>query len=433
MKKRAHNWIDFLTVFIPGLLIIIAGFYFAQNFIKPAPPREVTIASGQPEGAYYQFAHQYADYLAKEGIKLHVRETAGSVENIELLESGEVEIAFIQGGTVSKSDQGRLEGLGSLYYEPLWLFHNRELELDRLQHLESVRLAIGPEGSGTNALVSRLVAETHLDTNRLSLLALSTRETLSALEDGTVDAAFFVTRPGSPVIERLLRDHALEPASYERAAAYDRRFNYLSELTLPEGSQDLLNNVPDRDIKLLATTASLAVHPDIHPAIVDLIMQAASKAHRQGGWFEEEGEFPSPKHLELSLNEQAARYYKHGPPFLQRYLPFWAASMIDRLKVMLLPLIALMIPVFKLMPPLYRWKMRSRITRLYDELDELDPDERQLASLSKEEIRHRLNALEVLDQEAHDLKVPVAFSDRLYQLRYHIHLVRKSLLNTLNR
>lgn len=431
MKKRSQNWKDFLTVFGPGLLLVVAGFYLAQQYIKPAPPREVTLASGQPEGAYYHFAKQYAEFLAREKITLHVRKTAGSMENIQLLERGEVDIAFIQGGTAPIENPVGLEGLGSLYFEPLWLFHRKSLDLDRLQQLEQLKLSVGPEGSGTRALVNRLIEDNQLETEKLNLLSLNTEETLTALESDDIDAAFFVTRPGSPLVNRLLHDQDIQIASFERAAAYERRFDYLSGLTLPEGAHDLKSNIPDRDIRLLATTANLAVHPDTHPAIVDLIMQAVTEVHQPGGWFEEEGEFPSPKHLDLPLNEQAKRFYKHGPPFLQRYLPFWAASMIDRLKVMLLPLIALMIPVFKLMPPLYRWKMRSRITKLYDELDDLDPDERQLRSLSDNEIRHRLRALEVLDQEAHDLRVPVAFSDRLYQLRYHIQLVRRSLTSAL--
>ncbi len=430
MKKRKVSWKDVVSIYGPGIFLVIAGFYLAQYFIKPAPPKDVRIAAGQETGAYYQFANRYAEFLKKEGITLHVLKTAGSVENIKLLSNGEADIAFIQGGTIPRDNPGRIEGLASLYYEPLWLFHRKDLELTRLARLKGLKVSTGAEGSGTFALVRQLLEENRLNDENVDLVALPDADALKGLSDGSLDAAFFVTRPGSSVITKLMENPDLQVASFERASGYAKRFYYLSALLLPEGSQNLVRNIPDRDIELIAVTASLAVDPDIHPAIVDLIMQAAYSAHHHSGWFEADEQFPSPRYLELPLNDQADRFFKHGPPFLQRYLPFWAASLIDRLKIMLLPLVILLVPVFKMMPPLYRWRMRSRIFKLYDRLDELDPDKEELQAMEASERQRRLAELTLLDLRAHDLKVPLAFSDRLYHLRQHIELVRRELQKT---
>ncbi len=425
---KRENWKDFLSIYGPGLVFIALGLYVTQHFIKPAPPREVTIATGQSTGAYYQYAKQYARHLESEGITLHIRETAGSVENINLLQNGEVDIAFLQSGTIPQNNPKGLEGLASLYYEPLWMFHQKGLQIERLGQLQKRKVSIGAEGSGTSVLVRRLLNENELDGNKLKLLNMDDSEALDKLKSGQIDAAFFVTRPGTPLIKELMAEENISLTSFQRAAGYTKRFYYLSALTLPEGSLDFVKNIPDQDIKLISTTASLAVDPNIHPAIVDLIMQAADSAHHSPGWFEDDKQFPSPKYLELPLNDQADSYFTHGPPFLQRYMPFWAASMIDRLKIMLLPVVLLMIPVIKIMPPLYQWRMRTRILKLYNELEMLDYSGEQMSKMNPKERNHVLEKLTFLDRDAQDLKVPTAFSGRLYDLRQHIALVKKDIM-----
>ena len=194
----------------------------------------------------------------------------------------------------------------------------------------------------------------------------------SKLEAGTLDAAFFVSSPQGEIVRNLLHSGKTEPVNFERAEAYARRYSFLTSLLLPEGSEDLASNLPDRDLHLLAVTASLVNREELHPAVIGLLMQVLEEVHGKGGWFEAPGEFPTPDYLSFSLSPQAARYYKNGPPFLQRYLPFWAASFLDRMKIMILPLLGLMLPMFKIVPPLYRWRMRSRIYRWYEQLEAVD-------------------------------------------------------------
>jgi hypothetical protein len=183
-----------------------------------------------------------------------------------------------------------------------------------------------------------------------------------------VDAAFFVASPKSSFVRSLLATEGLSLLSMERADAYTRVHRFLSKVTLPEGVVDFRENIPNKDVHLLAASATLVIREDFHPALVDLILQAASEVHGKGGIFESSYQFPSAQFVDFPIQKEALRYFKSGPPFLQKYLPFWAASLIDRLKVMLLPLLTLLIPLFKVVPPTYRWRVLSRITHWYREL-----------------------------------------------------------------
>jgi hypothetical protein len=211
----------------------------------------------------------------------------------------------------------------------------------------------------------------------------------------------------------------------ERAGAYALRYHYLHVFKLPEGVIDFQNNIPSHDLTLVAPTAQLVARSDLHPALVDLFLETAEKIHKSGGGFESRGEFPSPKYLDYELNEDAKRFYRSGPPFLQRYLPFWVATFLSRMKIMLLPLVALLYPLFKLMPPIYRWRMRSRIYRWYSELEAVDPE------MNKEDLTDSLDEyllmLDNLEEKVSNISVPLAFSEELYALRLHIDMLRNKL------
>jgi TRAP transporter TAXI family solute receptor len=413
-----------IKIYAPAVLLVLAGFVVAFQFIKPAPPRSVTIASGAKGGAYHQYAEFYARRLAKEGIRLKVLETAGSVENIRLLREGKADIALVQGGIEDRATRPSLESLGSLYYEPLWLFHAPDVALDRLGALSGLRVAIGKRGSGTRALVSRLLHANGLSPDAAGMSSIGGEQAMQALFDGSVDAAFFVSSPHSELIQRLLHDSRVQLTSFERADAYARRYRFLTGVDLPEGLVDLQHNIPAQRVKLLAPAANLVVNADIHPAIIDLLLQAASRAHAEGGWFEAPDQFPSDQLLAYPLADEARRYYRHGPPFLQRYLPFWAASLIDRLKVMLLPLVLMLLPLLKIMPPIYQWRMSSRVYRWYKELARVDL---QLTGQPSDD-RDKLAAeLDRIESEVRHVNVPLSFAHQLYHLRQHIDLLRRRL------
>jgi len=425
MSKQKGAWKHIVGVFGPAVILILAAFIIAYQFIQPAPPKQIVIASGQPDGAYFKYAQAYARFLDKEGIELIVKPTQGSIENLHLLKNGDVDLALIQGGVGDSGKASNLRSLGSLYFEPLWLFYRSDLNLTQLDGLKGLRIAAGTAGSGTRALLERLLLDNKFDSSQLNLQALAGEAAADALLEQKIDAAFFVISARSPIIARLMQADEVKLAGFARAEAYARRHPFLSRLSLPQGIIDLRSNRPEEDVSLIAPAATLVAATQLHPAITDLMMQAIEEVHSGGGWLEKPGQFPSDKYVDYPLSKEAKRYFKNGPPFLQRYLPFWAASLVDRLKVMLLPLLVLLIPLMKLMPPIYTWRMRSRIYRWYRELERIDLAH---AEDSTGELNDKLlKELDSLDDEVLRIHVPLSFSDQLYLLREHINLVRQRI------
>lgn len=413
--------------YAPAVLLMLIGFAIAWQFVDPAPPRTVVIATGHEGGAYYLYAQRYQKLLAEEGIELEILTTAGSLENIRLLEdrSAGVDLAFVQGGTASATDSADIVSLGSLYYEPLWVLYRSGEVIDRLAWLADKRVAAGEAGSGTRAVALTLLNDNGLDAASDNSLALGGQDAVQALIAGEVDAAFFVASPRATLVQELLGQKDIQLMSFTRAAAYTRRHHFLSSLVLPEGVVDLQQNIPPLDTVLLAATANLAANSDFHPALINLFLQVLSRVHGEGGVFENPGEFPNEYNVDFPLNDDARRYYRDGPPFLQRYLPFWTANLIDRLKIMLVPVITLLIPLFKVMPPAYRWRVRKKIYRWYRELQELDIEHPQREKA--ERLARLLQRLNDIEEEVRKVRVPLSYVDELYDLRVHIDLLRDKL------
>jgi TRAP transporter TAXI family solute receptor len=415
---------DHLHIFGPAILITLLGFILTYQFVDPAPPDHIRIATGSKDGAYYLFALKYREALAKEGIDLEILPTAGSLENIELLQRGQVDIAFVQGGLAGQNkDAQALASLGSFYYEPLWLFHRLEPPPARLTDLRGRRIAVGQPGSGTSALAGALLSDNRLTAETAQLLPIGGQEAIDRLIGGRLDAAFFVASPRSPVVEKLLLSDNIGLMSFQRAAAYTRRHHFLSRVTLPQGVVDLARDIPGQEISLLATTANMVARTDLHPALIDLLVYSGQQIHGGGGWFEASGRFPTPDYADFPLSQEARHFYQRGPSFLQRYLPFWAATLLDRMKVMLLPLVALMIPLTKIMPPLYRWRIRSRIYPWYRDVLAID----RRAAQHDLDLEQALQDLSAIEREVAKVSVPLSFAEELYDLRLHISLARERL------
>ncbi len=412
------------------ILIAGIGFVVAYQFVQPAPPKKIVITTGAESGAYYQFAQRYATILARDGITLEVKTSAGSLENLERLKSDEAQIGFVQGGVIppkedpDEEDDSGLFSLGSMFYEPVWVFYRGERKLERLTDLKGKRIAIGQEGSGVRQLAQQLLAANEIPIGN-NLVALSGLKAAEELQQGRIDAAFVIAAERAPVVQVLLRSPGIKVMSFSQAAAYQRRFPFLTKLTFPHGVADLVRDFPPEDIKLLAPTANLIVRDDLHPALQSLLLQAASEVHGKNGFFQDPGEFPAYKDQMLPLSPEAARYLKSGAPFLQRYLPFWLAVLADRLIVMLVPIFALLIPLLKIAPAVYTWRVRSKVFRCYGELKFLEDDLKNHFDPARlQEYRERLDAL---DDEAAGLRVPLGFTDLVYTLREHVNLVRSIL------
>ena len=412
------------------VLIVGLGFVVAYQFVEPAPPSRIVISTGGDSGAYYQFAQRYAAILARHGVTLEVRTSAGSLENLQRLERGEADVGFVQGGVVEPPEDPdappatELQSLGSVFYEPVWVFYRSEQPLTRLTDLRGKRIAIGQEGSGIRQLAQRLLEANEME-RESTLLPLTGLDAAEELQQGRLDAAFIIAAESAPVVQVLLRSPGVRLMSFAQANAYQRRFPFLTRLTLPQGVADLVRDYPPEDVRVLAPTANLVIREDLHPALQTVLLQAASEVHGQTGFFQSAGEFPSYMDPLLPLSPEAARYFKSGPPFLQRYLPFWLAVLIDRLIVLLVPIIALLIPLLRVAPALYTWRVRSKVFRCYGELRFLEDDIKHHFDPAKlADYRQRLDAI---DDEATLLHIPLGFTDLVYTLREHVNLVRHIL------
>jgi TRAP transporter TAXI family solute receptor len=433
-RLREFSPHDLLIVGLPLLLIVVAGFWLASRYIQPAPPDSLVLATGAEGGGYQRYGAAYKDVLARYGIRVVEEPSAGSTDNLERLRAHRVDAAFVQGGTARLQEGDTLYSLGDLYYEPLWIFYRADLlaegneghvEPNRLTELKGRRIAIGGSGSGTRYLALELLQANQIDARNTRLLDKGGLGLARDFAAHRIDAAFVVGPADSATVWTLLHTPGLKLLSLVHDDAYTRRFPYLSKLVLPRGAIDVAADLPPHDVRMLAATATLMVHEDTHPALISLLMQALSEVHDGPGIFQRPGEFPratSATGADFPLSPEAQRYYKSGKPLLQRYLPFWAAILVDRMVVMLIPLIAVLIPVMRIAPGLYDWRIKSRIYRRYGELKFIEAElEADPTRLTRAEWHARIDAIE---HDANRLPLPLAFTDMIYTLRTHIELVR---------
>ncbi len=419
---------DLLVIGLPMAALIFFAFWAAYQFVQPAPPKRLVISTGAVDGSYQSFAARYRDVFAQNGIELVLQPSAGAVQNIDRLLDPHVavDVAFVQSGVARGRDTAGLMSLGMLYPEPLWVFHRARKTLASLDQLRGKRVAVGPEGSGTRLLALELMEAHGLGAEVVNLSPLSGIAAAQALAANEIDVAFLVGAAQSGGVWTALYTPGVDLFHFAQGEAYVRRFPFLALLTLPRGAIDFQSNIPRRDVTLVAPTAMLVAREDMHPALIDLLLQAAATVHGDAGLFQKAGQFPTPTGAEIPLSREAERYYKSGRPFLQRYLPFWAATLVDRLIVMLVPIIAILIPMMRVAPYLYSWRVRSRVFRYYGELKLIELQAEQ--SPDSKTPDEWLAEIDRIETAAHRIPTPTAFADQVYTLRAHVHMVRKALL-----
>ena len=421
MPSRRLRWLVFV---VPVAIALLLGLAAANRFAGPFPPRTIRIATGREQGAYYAFATEYQKLIARQGFRLEIVPGAGSVQTLERLKAGEVTVGLVQAGTIPASDAEGLVSLASLFHEPLWVFHRKSAHVGYLSDLRGGRLAVGEEGSGTRVLALQLLRDNDVTAENSTLLALGPAEGEAALAAGRVDAAFFVMAPSAPLVLELLGRPDLELMSERRARAYGARYPYVTGIVLGEGTLDVKANLPRQEKTLLAVTANLVAREDIHPDLVRLLLAAASRVHRRGGPLEAEGAFPSDRFVELPLHDQARRYLTSGPPWLERVLPFWAAGLLDRTALVVLPMLTLLLPFFGLIVPLMDRRHRGRIARCYAEVRACD---QQCDGLTLDDLDRRIARMRELDREVTHLNLPVLYIGETYNLKIHIGILLRRL------
>ncbi len=403
----------------------------AALLLRTMPPHTLTMATGSEGGTYHEVGKFYRAILAQSGVELRLVSTDGAVENLALLRdprSG-VHVGLVQGGNARESDANVVESLGTLFFEPLWLFYRRELRPLDIDSLHGRKVSIGPKGSGTQALALDLLQRSGADQNAAELLMLGTQATEEKLLSGEIDAAMMMVSWDSPVVKRLLADERIELASFRHADAYVALFPYLSKVILPAGVADLARKRPPQDIVLVAPKASLIVKKEFYTSIQYLLLNTAAQIHSGPGIFQRAGQFPAAEAIDIPLSDEAQQFYKSGRPFLNNLLPFWMAALIGRLLFLLIPVVGVLYPLLRFTPAVYDWAMRRKIARIYGELRFLESElELRGPQFDRDEAVERLDRLE---RQANQLKMPVVYASMLYLLRHHIALVRERLKGSL--
>jgi TRAP-type uncharacterized transport system substrate-binding protein len=428
----AISWRDLAISFGPILLISAVAIYFAVRLIQPAPPSTLTMSAGTKGSSFWNNAQQYKTILARNGVTLKVLESQGSLDNLQKLEDpkSNVDVGFVQGGmSVPGSTQDKHENLvslGSVAYVPLAVFYRGPV-LARLSELKGKRLAISTEGSGTRALALAVLKANGIEPGGdTELLPLSGDAAANALTEGSIDAAFLTGDSAQPpTMGKLFRTPSIHFFDFTQADAYARRFPYLKVIVLPMGALDLAKNVPPHPIRLIAPTAELVARDGLHPALSDLLIEAAKEVHGRPNLLQTANEFPAPLAHEFRISDDAERYYKSGKSFLYRSLPFWIASLADRVIVLLVPIIVVLIPGLRLVPSLYRWRVRSRIYKIYGSLIAIEREAMtDMEPAQREALIERVDGIETA---VNQMKMPLAYADQFYVLREHIGFVRQRL------
>jgi len=424
----------------PFVLLTLAVLWLSYVILDPNPPNSVVLATGSEQGAYAEFGKRYAAELARNGIRVELRTTAGAAENRRLLRdpNSGVDLAFMQSGAgdaiyaIDEDNSGSaLYSLGNLFLEPVWLFYRTEAarrslpegKLDRLQQLVPLRVNVGAHGNGAANLIGKLLHANKIDAAQMKLDRLAPTPAVVALFAGEQDALAFVSSPESAMVRMLLQTPGIELLEFPQADAYGRRFEFLTSVTMPRGTVDLAQDVPSTNVPLVAATASMVTTDRLHPALIQLFVQAAQRIHGESSWFGPAGEFPNGKPGEFPLAKEAARYYRDGPPLLQRYLPFWLANLVDRMWVVLASIIVILIPMSRIVPPLYAFRIRSRVFRWYRQLREIE----EAANKPDAKPAELLPRLDQLENRVEKVSVPLSYADELYALRSYIDLARKRL------
>jgi len=452
LKQALQLWLlsvrDMLTSAGPVLLLAIGLLAGAYWWLDPQPPRTVTLATGPAGSAYAAFGQRYAEALAREGIHVELLATEGPSGNLDALRDGSADVAFVRGGVDDMADEANegVMSLGALFYEPLWLFYRPAAlpgntpaagkrlaqtakppamaTLTALTQLRGLRVNIDQAGSGVPDLVRRLLQANGLAMDAITTSSLAPEAAAQALLAGQIDVLVLVTAPESPVVQRLLQQPGVALADLPQADALARRFPFLQTVTLPRGMVDLARDLPPDDIGLLAATTALLTHEDTHPALRQLFAQAAQQLHGGAGWFNGVRDFPNTRTSELPVSPEGDRAINGRPPFWQRFLPFWASNLLERMWLVIGGLIVLLLPLSRVVPPLYTYRVRQRVFRWYARLqavearmDDRDADPTEL-----------LNELDELDRVASQITVPLAHAEELYALKNNIERTRKRLL-----
>ena len=419
-------------ILIPVLLIIALVCWASYRFLQPMPPRTLTMTTGMEGGSFAIFGERYRDILARDGIHLKLLPSTGAVDNLRRLKdaSQSVDAGFVQDGMGKTEEPSNLESLGSIFYTPLWVFYRGDETLDDLSQLRGKRVSIGPEGSGVRKISLDLLKAANVSVPPTVLHEYPNPEAGRVLMEGKVDAVLTFGYTDSSLVRELITAPGVKLMSMSQAEAYTRLFPHMSHVVLPRGILGLSKRFPSSDIHLLAPTTNLLVRKDLHPALAYLLLKAAVEIHGGAGWVHRAGEFPSMKTQDFPVSEQAQRFYRTGGSWLHGHLPFWAATFVDRMLLVLISIGIVLVPLIGILPWLYTWRNLSKYYRWYRELRELEEELKEHERPENVEGYHA--RLDRIEEAVCRIRVSVAFYDEVFILKEHIEMVRQKLIRLID-
>lgn len=429
MRRLVNDLKIFILANIWIVPVVAALVWALFNFVAPPPPMEARLATGGPSGGYHTFGLRLQAELAKDGFTLELVNSKGSVDNLDKLRSGDVELALVQSGqelNLNSEQRAELYGLGVMFQEPVWLFARQGIRINRLAELTTQRLAIGSPDSGTRSVTDALLGANGIDLQTLpdGWQAIGGARAARELQAGNLDAAFFIGPAENGLVQRLAADPALKLLNLGRSAAYHARLPYLNRVDVGEGLVNLELNVPSRPLETVGPLATLVASEHFHPSLTPLFLAAAREVLKDGNLLDAPGQYPAPASSNFAALDEAEYFYSKGLPILQRYLPFRIASLADRYIILGIPLLVLLFPLIKVIGPLYRWQIRSRIYRWYKHLREID---RQLYLGKLQDPQKEIDHLIDLGLELARIEVPLSYSGELYDLHVHVRYMIKRL------
>jgi TRAP transporter TAXI family solute receptor len=414
---------------IGAILLLVALGWALATVLRPAIQRTIVITTGADKGIYRGFADRYAPILKRDGITLDIRSSSGSTENYQRLKDpdSEYEVGFVQSGTTSPKETDHLQTIAAVSYEPIWVFYRGDTVINRLAQLNGKRIAIGIPGSGLLNVAQVLLAYSGITGNNTTLLKMAADQAYRDLENGQLDAAFFIGRPDASMQQTLLNSD-LKLMNFAQADALVQKFPSLSKIIFPRASTSIVNDLPQADVTLLAATALLVSKDTLHPALAYLLLDAAKTVHGGEDYFTPLGSFPNLNTEEFPVSDESTRYFKSGRPFLQRYLPFWLASFIERRLLILLPFMAVLIGLLQALPRMAEARIKNRLVVWYREIKSLEDEIWETRQPTPDQIAQWRNEIENIDAHASQIRIPYRYFQDVYALKQAIGTVRGRIL-----
>jgi len=387
-------------------LILVVG--------RGLPPKTVVMTTGPDGSAYRAFGEKYRDLLARDGVVLELRPSRGNLENLARLDdvSSGVSVGFAASGLTDTKASPAIESLGTISYDPIWIFCRGLPDEAQFGDLRGRRLSLDPDAG----ILPDLLRASGLEKD-VTVVPLAPAAGGEALLRGEIDCACMLTVADDPVVKELLADERVRLMSFQRADAFVALYPYLSKVAIPRGVGSLPKDLPPQDVTLITPMASLLVRSDLHPAVQYLLLEAAEEIHSGPGALRRPGQFPAAQPEDIPLSKEARDFYKSGGSFFQRHLPFWLAVLGARLLLVLVPVLGLLYPLLRVVPPAIQYFIERRVNLLYAELRGIE------ARIGAEPPGEIARDLARLEEKILRARVPASATRDLYVLRRDASLV----------